>query len=96
MKNNQDIFVIRNEIKDLTLEILNLCRKRSDLSKTIARIKIKEKMSIDDQITENSLRNLIGEKCRCYELNHSFCMSLLDLLISESKRIQSEIFELKS
>lgn len=82
---------LRKEIADVTFEIIDLCSKRIKLARKIAAVKLEKGISIEDLEVERKLRRQALEICLREGVNEDFCNRLLDLLISESKRVQEVI-----
>ncbi len=85
---------LRDEIAAVTLEILDLCKRRIELARKIAMVKMKEGLPIEDLKVEGNLKRRVLKFCHESGLEDEFCIKLLDLLIRESKRAQEE--EMKS
>ena len=81
---------LRREVASVTLEILRLCRRRNELAEKIAEIKMKLNLPVEDLSVEEDLRRRVLDLCRSEDMDESFCLKLLDLLIGESKRLQRE------
>ena len=81
---------LRDEIARVTLEIFRLCKRRIELARKIATVKMKEGLPIEDLKVERNLKRRVLEFCRGSGIEDEFCIGLLDLLIRESKRVQEE------
>jgi len=81
---------LRNEIATVTFEILDLCRKRIELARKIARFKAKRGLPIENLEIENALKRRVLDFCHRNNMNDEFCIKLFNLLINESKRVQEE------
>jgi len=84
---------LRREISAITFEILHLCKKRLDIAKRIAMVKLRANLPIEDSRVEEDLRRRVIIFCREKSLHEDFCNALLELLIKESKRVQKEVME---
>ena len=82
---------LRKEIAEVTLRIIDLCGERFELARKIAAVKLERRIPIEDPGVEGKLRRLILDICIRKGIRREFCNRLLDLLISESKRIQEVI-----
>jgi len=91
-----DLEKLREEIAAVTLEILDLCRKRFELARKIAVIKAEKGFPIENSEIERRLKRRILDFCRANNLDDKFCIRLFELLISESKRVQEEIMRSRS
>jgi len=81
---------LREEVKKATLEMLRLVGKRLSLAKKIGEIKRQKGLPIEDLKAEKELKRIVLEKCRVYGVDDRFGLKLLNLLIDEAKRVQSE------
>ena len=81
---------LREEVKKVTLEMVCLAGKRLSLAKKIGEIKRQRGLPIEDLEAEEELRHVVLEKCRVYGVDDRFGLKLLNLLINEAKRVQSE------
>jgi len=81
---------LREEVKKVTLEMLSLAGKRLSLAKRIGEIKRQRHLPMEDLKAERELKHIILEKCRVYGIDERFGLKLLNLLIDEAKRVQSE------
>lgn len=90
MRRESSLDELREEIKKVTLEILRLAGERLSLAKRIGEIKRQKVLPIEDLEAEKDLKHIILEKCRAYGVDGRFGLKLLNLLIDEAKRVQSE------
>jgi len=81
---------LREEIKKVTLKMLRLAGERLSLARKIGEIKRQKGLPIEDLEAERDLRRTVLEKCRIYGVDKRFSLKLLNLLIDEAKRVQSE------
>jgi len=89
---DEDVLVdIRNDIRQLTEEILHLIAKRAELSQRVGVIKKKEGLSVEDISVERKLRKLVKEKSLKLGINPKLGLRLLNLMVAESKSIQSNV-----
>lgn len=91
MNEELNLDVLREEIKKITVEIIRLTGRRLSLAKKVGDIKIKKKLPIEDLKVERELKQIILKKCKKYNINSSFGLEFLNLLIDEAKRVQKEI-----
>jgi len=82
---------LREEIRKVTLEMLRLAGKRLSLAKRIGEIKRQKGLPMEDLEAEKDLKQFVLEKCRAYGIDDHFGLKLLNLLIDEAKRVQSEL-----
>lgn len=81
---------LREEIRKITVDMLRLAGKRLSLAKRIGEIKRQKSLPMEDLKAEKELKHLVLEKCRAYGVDDRFGLKLLNLLIDEAKRAQSE------
>ncbi|MCD6593351.1 chorismate mutase [Candidatus Bathyarchaeota archaeon] len=93
MVHRSELESLRREISSITFEILHLCKKRLDVAKRIAMVKLRASLPIEDSRIEENLRRRVIIFCREKSLHEDFCNALLELLIKESKRVQKEVME---
>jgi len=84
---------LRNEIAMITFEIFDLCRKRLELARKIAAVKLKMSLPIEDLEVEKDLKQRVLNFCKKNSMDDDFCINLLSLLINESKRVQGEVIK---
>jgi len=90
---NSELESLRREISAVTFEILDLCKKRLDIARRIAMVKLRANLPIEDPRIERDLKRGVIALCRERNLHEDFCNALLGLLIKESKRVQKEVIE---
>ena len=93
MTEKSDLEKLRNEIAAVTFEILDLCKKRIELARKIAAVKLRMNLPIEDLKVERSLKQRVLDFCQKNSMPNDFCISLFDLLIDESKRVQEEVMK---
>ena len=82
---------IRSDIQQLTEEILYIIAKRAELSQKVGIIKKNEGFPIEDISVERKLRKLVQEKSVNLGINPRLGLRLLNLIVAESKSIQSNV-----
>ena len=85
--------MLREEIKNITIEIIRLTGKRLSLAKKIGKIKNQRNLPLEDLGVERELKRVILEKCQTYNVDNSLGLKLLYILIEEAKRVQTETME---
>lgn len=78
----------REEVKKVTIEMIKLAGKRMELVKRIGEIKRQRKLPLEDFKAEKELRQAVRETCKTFNINIRFGLKLLNLLISEAKKVQ--------
>jgi len=87
---------LRNEITTVTFEIFDLCRKRIELARKIAAVKLEKGLPIENLEVERNLKRRVLDFCHENNIYDEFCIKLFELLIGESKRVQKEAIRSKS
>lgn len=82
---------LREEIRKITVDMLRLAGKRLSLAKRIGEIKRQKGLPMEDLKAEKELKHVVLEKCRVYSVDERLGLKLLNLLINEAKRVQSEL-----
>jgi len=93
MKDSQDLDELRNEIKDVTVEIMRLAGKRLLLARKVGEVKRQKGLPVEDLEVEKELKQNVLKKCQEYGVESRFGLKLLNLLIDEAKRVQKELAE---
>jgi len=81
---------LRKEIARVTLETFRLCGERLRIARKIGEIKARMKLTVENLHVEEELRNEVLDVCRRDGVDTGFCVRLLDLLLEESKRVQTK------
>ena len=85
----KDIEPIRDAIKKIDHEILSLLSKRNALSQEIGKLKINNDTPINDPSREQYLMDNYKKLSVSFDLNFEVIQKISQLIITESKRIQS-------
>ncbi|MFW9892868.1 MAG: aminotransferase class I/II-fold pyridoxal phosphate-dependent enzyme [Candidatus Thorarchaeota archaeon] len=86
---------LRQEMEQLTLEIVSLAGRRSELAARIGAQKIKKGIELVDREVERNLKAKVVEQCRRDASDIDFAVRLVNELITESIRKQESHFETK-
>ncbi|TFG04983.1 aminotransferase class I/II-fold pyridoxal phosphate-dependent enzyme, partial [Candidatus Thorarchaeota archaeon] len=89
MCENDSLRELRSEIKSITLQIIALAGKRTDLASSIGQLKSCRGVPVANYEVEQKLRASVIRLCKDEKLNSVFALRILNLLIAESKRVQS-------
>ena len=81
---------LRNKIDHITLEMLRLLKERTDIAKEIGELKKNNGLNVTDEVREEQLRKEVGELCRDIGLDEALGKKLLNFLLNESIKVQSE------
>jgi aspartate aminotransferase len=85
------IDALREEIENVTIEILRLVGQRLFLAKKLGKKKLLGDLPIEDIEVERRLRQKALGRCEAFGLRLSFGLRLLNLLIEEAKIVQNEV-----
>jgi aspartate aminotransferase len=80
---------LRNKMDEVTLEMVELLKKRTDIAREIGVIKKNTGKGITDELRENNLRGKVISLCNEIGLNESIGTKLLNFLLNESIKVQS-------
>lgn len=81
--------ILRNDMKVVTNQILNLINQRMIIAKDIGAIKTKLNIEIIDDNVEQDIKNYLLQNSNHLDLNSEFSGRIVNLLINESIRIQN-------
>ena len=91
MSNQSKLKALREEVRDITKEIIKLASLRLSITKEIDVIKRSMNLPIIDYEAERDLKNSIINTCKKYHVDEQFGIRLLNILIDESVRMQKSI-----
>ena len=86
----QKLESIRTEIRTVTKEIIRMAGRRFALARELEEVKSSLNMKIEDPQVERELRVESSKTCKEFNVEPTFCLRLVNLLIAESTRIQKE------
>jgi len=90
MNEYSDLEKLRDNVKQVTNDIIKLIAKRNDLVVNIGETKSKLGLSTKNIETEEKLKNSMMQICEKYGINIEFGQKILNLLVDESLRLQGE------
>lgn len=79
---------LRTQVRSVTADIIQLVKKRMDIAQKIGDIKNRCNIQIEDEAVEQEIQNHAQELGRQIGLDRNFIGRLLNLLLTESVRIQ--------
>ncbi|MCP8306603.1 MAG: aminotransferase class I/II-fold pyridoxal phosphate-dependent enzyme [archaeon] len=91
MSDRSELEALREEVRDVTNEIIRLTGLRFSLTKEIDRIKRSMKLPVVDYKVERDLKSSIIDACKKYDVDERFGLRLLNLLIDEAVRMQKSM-----
>ena len=81
---------LRTQVRSVTADIIELVKKRMDITQKIGDIKNRSNIQIEDEAVEEEIQNHAQELGRQIGLDKNFIGRLLNLLLTESVRIQKD------
>ena len=88
LPSESDLEALRKEVREITKEIIRLIGLRLSLAKKINEIKRSMSLPIIDYKVERDLKSSVIDACKKYDVDESFGLRLLNLLIDEAVRAQ--------
>ena len=85
-----DLDKLRNDMDEITLEMIKLFKSRTDIAMQIGQIKHNIGKDVNDQQREENLRSKIISLCKEIELDTKLGTKFLNFLLNESIRVQSQ------
>src|SRR5574340_1659061 len=85
-----DINKLRDKIDKITFDILKLLKERNDIAKEIGNLKSNLGIGVTNEERENQLRTSVLTLCKEIGLEEKAAMIMLNFLLNESVKIQSE------
>lgn len=84
-----DIENLRNQMDEVTLEMIKLLKSRTLIAKEIGEIKKNIGKGVTDEIRENNLRGKVISLCNSIKLDETIATKFLNFLLNESVKVQS-------
>lgn len=84
-----DINDLRNKMDEVTLEMIELLKTRTEIAKKIGEIKKNIGKGVTDEVREDSLRGKVIALCNDIGLDESIATKFLNFLLNESVKVQS-------
>lgn len=85
-----DIDQLRDRINDITLQMVRLLKQRTDIARQIGQLKKSSGLGVTDEVREEQLRVEVSDVCKQTGLDESLGRKLLNFLLNESFKVQSE------
>ncbi len=84
-----DINNLRNEMDEVTLEMIKILKTRTDIAKEIGEVKKNIGKGITDELREDNLRAKVIALCKNIGLDEAIGTRYLNFLLNESIKVQS-------
>jgi aspartate aminotransferase len=84
-----DINDLRNKMDEVTLQMIELLKIRTDIAKEIGEVKKNIGKGVTDELREDSLRGKVITLCKNIELDETIATKFLNFLLNESVKVQS-------
>ena len=84
-----DINDLRNQMDEVTLEMIKLLKTRTDIAKEIGEIKKNMGKGITDELREDNLRRKVISLCNNIGLDETIATKFFNFLLNESVKVQS-------
>ncbi len=84
-----DINDLRNKMDEVTLEMIELLKTRTEIAKEIGEIKKNIGKGITDEVREDNLRGKVISLCNDIGLDETIATKFLNFLLNESVKVQS-------
>ncbi|MGQ0772232.1 MAG: aminotransferase class I/II-fold pyridoxal phosphate-dependent enzyme [Nitrososphaerota archaeon] len=81
---------LRNKIDEITLQMLNLLKERTEISRQIGELKKSNGLGVFDEAREEQLRKEVSILCQEVGLDESLGKKFLNFLLNESIKVQTE------
>ena len=84
-----DIRDLRNKMDEVTLEMIHLFKKRTDIAREIGEIKKNTGKVVTDETREDNLRSKVIALCKEISLDETIATRFFNFLLNESVKVQS-------
>jgi aspartate aminotransferase len=88
MSADQELSGLREEVADVTREIIRLVGARNELAKKIAAEKARASLPVEDSKVEDALVGVVIRECEEKGVDKQVGLKILGTLLAESKRVQ--------
>lgn len=84
-----DISHLRNKMDEVTLEMIQLLKTRTDIAREIGEVKKNTGKVVTDETREDNLRNKVITLCKEISLDETIATKFFNFLLNESVKVQS-------
>jgi len=84
-----DINDLRNKMDEITLQMIELLKTRTDIAKEIGEVKKHIGKGVTDELREDNLRGKVITLCKNLGLDETIATKFLNFLLNESVKVQS-------
>lgn len=89
MSNSEELSDLRNQIKEVTNEIIRLVHNRMEIAKRIGNVKQELSIDVEDEQVENDIKESIIKLAKELGMDLEFSGKLLNILLLESVKVQN-------
>ncbi|MEW6605749.1 MAG: aminotransferase class I/II-fold pyridoxal phosphate-dependent enzyme, partial [Thermoproteota archaeon] len=90
MGRNDDLEALRNQVRDVTAQIMRKVHQRMELAKQIGEIKDRLGIDVKDEKVENDIRVMVLSLADEIGMGREFALQLLNILLAESEQVQAQ------
>jgi aspartate aminotransferase len=90
MGRNDDLEMLRYQVRDVTAQIMRNVNQRMTLAKQIGEIKDRLGIDVKDEKVESEIRTMVLTLADEIGMGREFALQLLNLLLTESERLQAQ------
>ncbi|HJS81403.1 MAG TPA: aminotransferase class I/II-fold pyridoxal phosphate-dependent enzyme [Nitrososphaera sp.] len=90
MERDQEINVLREQVRSVTADIIRDVQKRMELARQIGEIKSRKGIEVKDEKVEQEIRNMVLSVSSQAGMKPDFALRLLNILLEESESVQAE------
>jgi aspartate aminotransferase len=87
---NEDLELLRQQVRNITAEIMRNVQKRMELAKQIGDLKSRLGIDVKDEKVEEEIRSMVTELADQIGMSNDFALRLLNILLAESALIQGQ------
>ena len=85
----EEVNILRNDMKEITNQIMQLVNQRMEIARKIGTIKINLDLDIIDDKVELGIKNYLFSNSKYLNIDPEFSGRIVNMLINESIRIQN-------
>jgi aspartate aminotransferase len=93
---SQDLDILRDKVRGLTIQIMGAVHERIEFARKIGEIKSRLGIDIKDEKVENDIRMRVMSLAEEIGMSTEFALQLLNVLLAESEHVQAQKSEQKT